>query len=219
MENRSEMELRTGKQITPVCQMGWWKALKTPRVHGTIQRTTRMLGVRCAARLRPITLCLLLAAAAFLPASGHNNAHRHRIRISPELVLGTAFHSPVTALSPPLRGQRSRPAPSPPRRITSQIRSISGSFAPLRFRGRYRAISSPDTRFSRSFPALSRSRRPPLPFGPLQPSGSKRSTVPTARSSPCRTPDILLLPAALSFNHASDLSFRTRCRPAQQIVP
>jgi len=25
------------------------------RVHGTIQRNTRMLGVRCAARLRPIT--------------------------------------------------------------------------------------------------------------------------------------------------------------------
>jgi len=32
-----------------------WKALKTPKVHGTIQRTTRMLGVRCAARLRPAT--------------------------------------------------------------------------------------------------------------------------------------------------------------------
>jgi len=63
--------------------------------------------------------------------------------------------------------------------------------------------------FFASFPALSRSRRPPLPFGPLQPSGSKRSTVPTVRSSPCRTSDILLLPAALSFNHASDLNFRT----------
>ena len=116
-------------------------------------------------------------------------AHRHRIRIPPEPVLGTAFHSPVTALSLPLRGQRSRPAPSQPRRITPRIRSISSSFAPLRFRGRCRASSSPDTRYPRSFPALSRSRRPPLPFGPLQPSGSKRSAVPTARSSPCRTPD------------------------------
>ncbi len=79
--------------------------------------------------------CLSLAAAAFLPASGQCYAHGHRIRISPEPVLGTAFHSPVTALSPPLRGQRSRPAPSPPRRRTSRIRSVSGSFAPLRFRG------------------------------------------------------------------------------------
>lgn len=99
-----------------------------------------MLGVRCAARIHPMALCLLLAAAAFLPASGRCNAHRHRIRISPELVLGTAFHSPVTALAPPLRGQRSRPAPSPPRGRNSRIRSISGSFAPPRFRGRCRAI-------------------------------------------------------------------------------
>jgi len=163
-------------------------------VHGTIQRTTRMLGVRCAARYRPITTCPPLTAAAFLPASGQCNVQRHRIRISPEPVSRHGLSLARNSAFAPFRGHSSRPAPSMPHRKTSRTRSISNSFTPLRFRGRFGAKSSPDTRFPRRFPALSRSRRSPLPFGPLQPSGSKRSTVPTARSSPRWTPDNPLAP-------------------------
>ena len=73
--------------------------------------------------------------------------------------LGTAFRSPVTTLSPPLRGQRSRPAPSLPRR-----RFFANSFdrrllRSVRFRSRNRANSAPSTRCPRRSPALSKPAR------------------------------------------------------------
>jgi len=83
--------------------------------------------------------------------------------------LGTAFRSPVTTLSPPLRGQRSRPAPSFPRRMLSRTRSILSSSARFGFEAETGRIphSGPVVRAS-----LRRSRddpRPPLPFGLLNP--------------------------------------------------
>jgi hypothetical protein len=112
---------------------------------------------------------------------------------------GTAFHSPATALSPPSRGQRSRPAPSIPHNKPSQIRSTPNSFAPFGFESRSGARSSPEARYPRQFAALLQSPRHPLPFGSHQPSGSKRSTGLTTRSSSHVTSDCLSLPAAVPF--------------------
>jgi len=82
--------------------------------------------------------------------------------------LGAVFRSPVTTLSPPLRGHRSRPAPSPSHRIPFQARWIRNSFAPSGFE----AVPG---RNLRSEPVscsvlrrLSDSLRPPLPFRFLQ---------------------------------------------------
>jgi len=47
-------------------------------------------------------------------------------------------------------------------------------------------------------------RRSPLPSRSFEPSGSKRSTGSITRSSPYGTSDCLSLPAAFSFEHASD---------------
>jgi len=69
--------------------------------------------------------------------------------------LGTAFRSPVTTLSPPLRGQRSRPAPSLPRRIFFANPFDQKLLRSVWFRSRNRANSSPLTRCPRRSPALS----------------------------------------------------------------
>jgi hypothetical protein len=69
--------------------------------------------------------------------------------------LGTAFRSPVTTLSPPLRGQRSRPAPSFPRRCFFANPFDPRLLRSVRFRSRYRANSLPSTRCPRRSPALS----------------------------------------------------------------
>jgi len=59
---------------------------------------------------------LPLAVAAFQPAPGRCNKRFLGGLISVRSrKLGTAFHSPVTTLAPPLRGQCSWPAPSIPR--------------------------------------------------------------------------------------------------------
>jgi len=55
-------------------------------------------------------------------------------------------------------------------------------------------------------PAMSSGLHSPL--GGFPPSGSKRSTGFTATSSPCLTPDYLLLPAARSFDFAPDQRLR-----------
>jgi hypothetical protein len=70
--------------------------------------------------------------------------------------LGTAFRSPVTTLSPPLRGQRSRPAPSLPRRSFFANPFDRRLLRSVRFRSRNRANSSPSTRCPRRSPALLR---------------------------------------------------------------
>jgi hypothetical protein len=70
--------------------------------------------------------------------------------------LGTAFRSPVTTLSPPLRGQRSRPAPSLPRQCFFANPFDPRLLRSVRFRSRNRANSSPSTRCPRRSPALLR---------------------------------------------------------------
>jgi len=69
--------------------------------------------------------------------------------------LGTTFRSPVTTLSPPLRGQRSWPAPSFPRRSFFANPFDRKLLRSVRFRSRYRANSLPSTRCPRRSPALS----------------------------------------------------------------
>ena len=118
--------------------------------------------------------------------------------------LGTAFRSPATTLSPPLRGQCSRPAPSLPRRCFLANPFDRRLLRSVRFRSRNRANSTPSTRCPRRSPALPRCHPIPTPLQVFQPSGSKRSTGFIAASSPRLTPDCLSLPAARSFDFASD---------------
>jgi hypothetical protein len=74
--------------------------------------------------------------------------------------LGTVFRSPATALSPPLRGQCSRPAPSIPRYKLSRVRSTFNSSAPFGFEadtGRnpcQKPVSRANLRRSCSFPGI-----------------------------------------------------------------
>jgi hypothetical protein len=107
---------------------------------------------------------------------------------------GAAFHSPATALSPPLRGQRSRPAPSISYRKIPRSRSIHRSFAPFGFEadtGRY-----PRERpvFRVRSAALFQFAAASTPLWVLRPSGSKRSTALAKRSSSCETFDKSLVP-------------------------
>jgi len=79
--------------------------------------------------------------------------------------LGTAFRSPATTLSPPLRGQM-----FPACAFDSTLQTVANPFhfrllRSVRFRGRSGAISSPEARFPRQFAALWQSLRHPLPFG------------------------------------------------------
>ena len=85
--------------------------------------------------------------------SAKNASSFHASRRSRKL--GTAFRSPVTTLSPPLRGQRSRPAPSLPRRNFFANPFDRKLLRSVWFRSRNRANSSPSTRCPRRFPALS----------------------------------------------------------------
>ena len=74
--------------------------------------------------------------------------------------LGTVFRSPVTALSPPLRGPCSRPAPSIPRYKLSRVRSTFDSSAPFGFEAdtgrnrRQKPVSRANLRRSCSFPGI-----------------------------------------------------------------
>ena len=74
--------------------------------------------------------------------------------------LGTVFRSPVTALSPPLRGPCSRPAPSIPRCKLSPVRSTFNSSAPFGFEadtGRnphQKPVTRANLRRSCSFPGI-----------------------------------------------------------------
>lgn len=132
---------------------GFSQAKKASRVHGTIERTTGMLGVRSA------TGCLRFIVSRS-PATpfGARRVNAKNASSSPassrSRKLGTAFRSPVTTLSPPLRGQRSRPAPSLPRRCFFAYPLDRRLLRSVRFRSRNRANSSPSTRCPRRSPAL-----------------------------------------------------------------
>jgi len=114
------------------------------------------------------------------------------------------FRSLVTTLFAPLRGQCSRPASSIPRlKPRRTVRSTAPSLRPG-----FEADTGRSHRhepvfrvcFTRSgvFPS------PHSPSGPCEPSGSKRSTGSATRSPSRRTSDRLSLPAASSFDSASD---------------
>jgi hypothetical protein len=127
--------------------------------------------------------------------------------------LGTAFRSPVTTLSPPLRGQCSCPVPSLPRRRFPRIRSIET--LPLD------SVSTPKSGESQHSDPLSAGcpaapEIPPVstPLRVFQPSGSKRSTGILTGSPLCLTPGCPWLPAAIFFNFASDRCSEHRVRPA-----
>ena len=149
--------------------------------------------------------------------SAKNASSFHASRRSRKL--GTAFRSPVTTLSPPLRGQRSRPAPSLPRRCFFANPFDPRLLRSVRFRSRNRANSSPSTRCPRRSPALLRCQPISTPLEVFQPSGSKRSTGFITTSSPRLTPDCLLLPVARSFDYRPGSTLETRLRPARLIVP
>jgi hypothetical protein len=158
---------------------------------------------------------LPLAVAAFQRAPG-----RCRKRFLSGLAsvrsrkLGTAFRSLVTTLSPPLRGRRSRPAPSIPRTCFAPIRSIQGS--PLG------SVSKPQPgEFITLDPLSTRCLRAPatphrlhFPLGRFGPSGSKRSTGFITGSSPYRTPDLPLAPRRALFRWRFGSALKTPLRPA-----
>jgi hypothetical protein len=111
----------------------------------------------------------------------------------------------------PLRGQRSRPAPSIPHPKPSQIRSIPSSFAPSGFEadpGRYlrpKPVSCADLKRFQGFV------RPPLPFRSfrtLQIKAFSRSPPQKARLTEF---EIRSLPVSLSFDRNEPHAERSRC--------
>ena len=128
---------------------------KMSRVYGTIERTTGMLGVRSAAGcVRFIVSRSPATPFGARRVSARNASSDLASRRSRKL--GTAFRSPVTTLSPPLRGQRSCPAPSLPRRCFFAYSLDQRLLRSVWFRSQNRANSSPSTRCPRRSPALSR---------------------------------------------------------------
>ncbi len=155
---------------------------------------------------------LSLAAAAFPPASGQCNAHRHRIRISPEpvsryglsLARNSAFATITRSTFP-----------------TCTFATAQDNFAnPFDLRLlRSASVSRPmqgDLIAGHPFPALiSRTLAVSTASTPLRAiaalrikafnrSNRQKLTLPNARWP-------FLLPAAPSFDNASDRCFRTRC--------
>jgi hypothetical protein len=150
--------------------------IKTSRVHGTIERTAGMHGVRSAAEMTRIRYLPLAAGRFWRPLGQCRKYVLDGLHYRWSRKLETAFHSPATTVWPPLRGQCSWPVPSFPRRNSSA--SPFGSKLSARFgfeadTGRIRH-SEPVARdlIRRSCDDI----QPPLPFGLFAPSGSKRST-------------------------------------------
>jgi hypothetical protein len=146
-------------------------------------------GVRCAAR-RTRRIQPLLTVAAFQPAPGQcRNLIQLRILPEPEsrnglsLARNSAFATIAGSMLPTCA-------------FDSTLQTLASPFdfrllRSVRFRGRYRAKSSPKARFPRQFAALLQFPRHPLPFGCFnRPSGSKRSTGSATRNSPPETPDV-----------------------------
>lgn len=153
-----------------------------------------MLGVRSAAGC-----CRFRAyrspAALFSRAPGQNNK-----RILGGLAsrrsrkLGTAFRSPVTTLTPPLRGHCSRTCSFASTQETWRRPVRSRALRSVRFRSRNRANSSPSTRCQCCFQRSRKDPPSPLPLGHLQPAGSTRSTGFVTGSSLRRTLDLPFAP-------------------------
>jgi hypothetical protein len=191
---------------------------KASRVHGTIERTTGMLGVRPATgRLRFLVShspATLFGARRVNVKNASSNSASCRSR-----KLGTAFRSPVTTLSPPLRGRSSRPAPSLPRQCLFANPLDQRLLRSVRFRSRNRANSSPLTRCPRRSPALLRCHPASTPlqvFSTLRIEAFNRLhhnklALPDAR--------LFLAPLDALFRFRPRSTLKTRLRPAQLIVP
>jgi len=173
-----------------------------------------MLGVRSAAGCSRFHR-LALTGNAFQRAPGQCTKRVFNKTSCRSRKLGTAFRSLVTTLSPPLRGQRSQPAPSLPRQNIFANPFDPELLRSVRFRSRYRANSSPRTRCPRRTPPLWQCPPDSTPLQVLlEPSGSKRSTGCITTSSPRLTPGCLLLPGTRSFDFASD-----RCSKPSFVLP
>jgi hypothetical protein len=98
----------------------------------------------------------------------------------------------------------SRPAPSIPHYKLSRTRSTSGSFAPFGFEADPGRYPRQKPVFRANLPRSCSLCGIHSPSGFSQPSGSKRSTGSTTRSSSRRTSDCLLLPAAILSVSAAD---------------
>jgi len=137
--------------------------------------------------------------------------------------LGTAFRSPVTTLSPPLRGLGSRPAPSLPRRRVFAYPFDSGSSARFGFEAETGRILSPEPVVRADLRRSCDDFRSPLPFRSLNPPDRPLRVFQPARratrsigfittSSPRPTLDSFLLLATLLFRLA--LRIKTRNPPS-----
>jgi hypothetical protein len=191
---------------------------KASRVHGTIERTTGMLGVRSAAGY----VRFIVSRSPATPF-GARRVNAKNASSSPASCrsrkLGTAFRSPVTTLSPPLRGQRSRPAPSLPRRCFFAYPLDQRLLRSVRFRSRNRANSSPSTRCPRRSPALLRCH--PIST-PLQVACTFRiKAFNRLHRNKLASPDARLsfAPRGALFRFRPGSTLETRLRPAQLIVP
>jgi hypothetical protein len=158
---------------------------------------------------------LPLAVDAFQRAPGRCNKRFLSGHVSVRnRKLGTAFRSPVTTLSPPLRGQRSWPAPSIPRISFAPIRSTESS--PLG------SVSKPKPGEFITFDPLSARclRAPVTPHRLHSPSGRfdlPDQSVQRASSQEARLtghPIFLSLPAAFLFRLRCGSTLKTPLRPA-----
>jgi len=133
------------------------------------------------------------------------------------------FRSPVTTLSPPLRGLGSRPAPSLPRRRVFAYPFDSGSSARFGFEAETGRILSPEPVVRADLRRSCDDFRSPLPFRSLNPPDRPLRVFQPARratrsigfittSSPRPTLDSFLLLATLLFRLA--LRIKTRNPPS-----
>jgi hypothetical protein len=173
-----------------------------------------MLGVRSATEYSR-KLRLPLAVTAFQPVPGQCFPRAFDFRILPEPETRNGLSLARNDTCAPLRGLCSRPVPSFPRWFCS-----ANPFDPELFRSRSastptRANSTPRTRYSRSIPPLLRRTTVSTPLWVFQPSGSKRSTGPAAKSSLRVKLVCLLLPGSISCDLAPDRRSKHRLRPAR----
>ena len=177
-----------------------------------------MLGVRSAARYagfpRPP-----LAGYAFRRKPGRCGKRILTVASCRSRKLGTAFRSPVTTLSQPLRGQCSRPAPSLPRKRSSHTRSIRNSSLDSVFEAEPGEFIAPDplhppiSSAPVSFAGLH------SPLGRFQPSGSKRSTGLLTGNSPRLTSALSFRSPPLVLSIALRIDVQNCASPCLAIVP
>lgn len=113
--------------------------------------------------------------------------------------LGTAFRSPVTTLSTPLRGPCSRPAPSLPCRVIFANPFDPEFLRSVRFRSRTGRVITPDPLSAPISGTLMLAAGLHSPSGCFNPPDRSVQPVPATKSSPRLAPSCLSLPAAISW--------------------